>query len=124
MKTIIKQSLKQLVADRYLLVLLAVLFLLALIAALNISLSIHPSEIQVVSHYSAFGGNFYKDQWFYLSVFAVFELIVAILHIIISVKLLIIKGHPVAIMFAWIGFGVILLGWITARAVLNVNILI
>lgn len=121
MKEKIKESLKQLVADRYLLILSVILIILALIATINISLSVHPSELQLISHYSAFGiTNFYSDQWFYLLVFAIFELASAILHIIMSIKLLIIKGHSIAIMFAWFGIGIVLLGWITAMAVLNI----
>lgn len=121
MKTTIKESLKQLVADRYLLVLLSLLILLALGFIAYIILSVRPSELQLVSHYSAFGvTHLYRDQWFYLLVFALFGLIVAVLHAAISVKLLVTKGHPLAIMFAWFGIGIILLGWVTAAAVLNI----
>ena len=121
MKKIIQESLKQFVADRYLLVLVSVLVLMALSFAVTIGLSVHPSELQLVSHYSAFGvTHFYFDQWFYLLVFVAFGIIVAILHIIIAIKLLIIKGSSFAAMFAWFGIGIILLGWVTALSVLNV----
>jgi hypothetical protein len=53
-------------------------------------------------------------------VFVAFEIIVAVLHTIIAIKLLIVKGHSLAIMFAWFGIGTILLGWVTTLAVLNV----
>ncbi len=121
MKKTIKESLKQFVADRYLLVLVSVLVLLALSFAITIGLSVHPSELQLVSHYSAFGvTHFYFDQWFYLLVFVVFGVIVAVLHSIIAIKLLTVKGSSFAAMFAWFGIGIILLGWVTALAVLNV----
>jgi len=121
MKIIIKESLKQLITDRYLLILLLAMLLLAFILATIIGLSIHPSELQLVSHYSTFGvTHFYRDQWFYLFVFVAFEIIVAVLHTIIAIKLLIVKGHSLAIMFAWFGIGTILLGWVTTLAVLNV----
>jgi hypothetical protein len=121
MKEIIKESFKQLIADRYLLTLLAGMMLLAIVLAIIIGLSIHPSELQLVSRYSTFGvTHFYRDQWFYLFVFVAFEIVVALLHTIISIKLLIVKGHPLAIVFAWFGVGTILLGWVAAFAVLNV----
>ena len=121
MKKTIQESLKQLVADRYLLVLVLVLVLLALSFAITIGLSIHPSELQLVSHYSAFGvTHFYLDQWFYLLVFVIFGVIVGVLHTIITIKLLTVKGSSFAAMFAWFGIGIILLGWVTALAVLNV----
>jgi hypothetical protein len=97
------------------------MLMLSVVAAIVIGLSIHSSELQLVSHYSAFGiTHLYRDQWFYLSVFVVFEIVVAILHSIISIKLLIAKGRSLAVLFAWSGVGVVLLGWITAVAVLNV----
>lgn len=121
MKEIITKSLKELISDRYLLILISSLLLLSLIASVAIGFSLHSSELQLVSHYSVFGiTHLYRDQWFYLFVFIGFELIVAILNSAISIKLLIVKGRPLAIMFAWLGVGVIIMGWITALAVLNV----
>jgi len=121
MKKTIHESLKQLVADRHLLVLVSALMLLALGFAITIGLSVHSSELQLVSHYSAFGvTHFYFDQWYYLFVFVVFGIIVGILHAVIAIKLLTIKGHSVATMFTWFGIGIILLGWVTALAVINV----
>jgi hypothetical protein len=121
MKDTIKKSLKALVTDRYLLILLSVLALLALGFAIAIGLSIHSSDLQLVSHYTAFGmTHLYRDQWYYLVVFVLFELIVAILHIVISIKLLVIKGHSLAVAVAWYGVAVVVIGWIIALAVLNV----
>jgi hypothetical protein len=125
MKKIIKESFKQLVADRYLLMLISLMILMAIIASITLGLSIHSSEKQLVSHYSAFGiTHFYFDQWYYSLVFIAFELIVAILHTIISVKLLITKGHPMAIMFAWFGIGIVLVGYVTAATILGLQTLL
>lgn len=121
MKPIIKDSLKQLVADRYLLVLTSFLLLLALSFVTYIILSVHPSELQLVSHYSAFGiTHLYRDQWYYLLSFALFGLVIAVLHIAIAIKLLIIKGPSLAVMFTWLGIAIILFGWIMSAAVINV----
>lgn len=121
MKIIIKESFKQLIANRYLLVLLSALVILTIGFAIIIGFSIHPSELQLISHYTAFGPiHLYRDQWFYLFVFIVFGLMVCVLHIIISVKLLLIKGRTLAIMYAWFGIGIVLLGWVTAISLLNV----
>lgn len=121
MKTTIKESLKLLVADRYLLVLLSFLVLLALAFVSYIVVSVRPSELQLVSHYSAFGiTHLYRDQWFYLLVLGLFGLVAAALHTAISMKLLVVKGRTLAIMFAWFGVGIMLFAWVTAAAVLNV----
>jgi hypothetical protein len=125
MKSTIIKSLKELIKDRYLLVLLVVFLLASVIYSIIIGLSIHSSERQVISHYSAFGiTHFYFDQWFYLLSFLAFGLIVAVMHTIIAIKLLIIKGHSLAVMFAWVGIGIILLGWSTASTVLSLRTLL
>jgi hypothetical protein len=121
MKESIIKSLKELVADRFLLILTSVMLLISFISAIVIGFSIHSSELQLVSHYSAFGiTHLYRDQWFYLFVFVVFVILVAILNSVISVKLLVTKGRPLAIMFTWLSIGIIFLGWVTASSVLNV----
>jgi len=92
---------------------------------LIIGLTIHSSERQLVSHYSAFGiTHFYFDKWYYAYVFIAFELIVATLHSIISVKLLLTKGRPMAIMFAWFGVAIILVGYATASTILGLQTLL
>ncbi len=121
MKTVIIDSLKQLVANRYLLVLSSGLLALAIGAVIYIALTVHPSELQLVSHYTAYGvTHLYRDQWFYLLTFAVFPLFVAIFHIILGIKLLLLKGPSLAIAFVWMGVAIIIIGWITASALLNV----
>lgn len=121
MKKIITESLKELIRDRYLLFLLSFLILLSIILSIAIGFAIRPSELQLVSHYTAFGiTHLYRDQWFYLLNFVAFELIVAVLHSVISIKLSITKGRPLAIAFAWLGVVIVILGWVMAMALLNV----
>ncbi len=121
MKQIIKQYLKKLISDRYLLILSVSIFILAIICAINIGISIIPSDIKIVSHYSAFGiSNYYTDNWPYMINFIAFGLIVSLLHIIIAIKLSIAKSRSFAIMFIYSGMSVILIGWITFWHVINV----
>jgi hypothetical protein len=122
MKTRIIQSLKELIKDRYLLLLLAFFILVAIIYSVVIGVLIHPSERQVISHYSAFGiTHLYFDQWYYLFTFVIFGVILAVVHTVIAVKLLIVKGHSLAIAFTWISIGMLLFGWTTALMVLNLR---
>jgi len=125
MKTIIKESFKKLVADRYLLVLLSTLVLLALIFSLIIGLSIHTSERQLISRYSAFGiTHFYFDQWFYALTFLAFELVAAALHLVVSIKLLNEKGHYFAVLFAWLGIAVVTIGFVVSITILSLRTLL
>lgn len=123
MKNTIKTSFALLIADRYLLVLSGILVVLAVSFAIYIGLNVRPSELQLVSHCSAFGvTHLYRDQWYYLLSFGVFGLFAATLHIILAVKLLTTKGHSLAIMFAWLGIAAIVLAWMTAYAVINIYV--
>lgn len=117
----IKQSFKELITNRYLTVLTAVTLVLALSFVTYILLSIHPSELQLVTHYTAYGvTHLYRDQWYYLFTFGGFAILMAFLHIAIAIKIFLTKGHPLAIMFAWMGIGIILFAWVTAFSIINV----
>lgn len=121
MKKSIQQSLQLLITDRYLVILCGSLILLAIAFAIYVGLSVHPSEIQLVSHYSAFGvTHLYRDQWYYLLSFGAFGVLAATIHTILAIKLFTIKGHSVAIMFVWLGIAITILAWITTTAVVNV----
>ena len=120
-KTNFIQSLRELITNRYLTVLSGVTILLAASLIIYIIVKVHPSDLQLVTHYTAFGvTHLYRDQWFYLLTFIIFAILAAFLHIAIAIKLYITKGHPLAIMFAWLGIGVLLLAWITAMSIINV----
>jgi hypothetical protein len=84
-------------------------------------LTVRPSDLQLVTHYTAFGvTHLYRDQWFYLFSFIGFAVLVAFLHISIAIKVYTTKGHPLAVMFLWLGIGIIMFAWITAISIINV----
>lgn len=117
----IKTSLKELITNRYLTVLAIVTLSLAALFITYTLFVVRPSELQLVTHYTAYGvTHLYRDQWFYLLTFAAFALLTAIFHIAISIKIFMTKGHPLAIMYAWIGIGILLFAWITSFSIINV----
>ena len=117
----IKQSFKELITNRYLTVLTVVTLVLSVLFITYILLNVRPSELQLVTHYTAYGvTHLYRDQWYYLFSFGGFALLVAFLHITIAIKLYLTKGHPLAIMFAWMGIGVIVFAWVVAFSIINV----
>lgn len=121
MKNTITHSLKELFTNRYLATLSIVLAVLAIAFVVYIAVAVRPSELQLVTHYTAYGmTHLYRDQWFYLLTFAVFALLVAFLHIALAIKVYVTKGHPLAIMVAWLGIGVIVFAWVTSIAIINV----
>lgn len=121
LSTTLKQSFKELITNRYLTILSIVTVVLTVAYTIYILITVRPSELQLVTHYSAYGvTHLYRDQWFYLLSFALFGIIVAILHIGLAIKLYITKGHPLAIMFAWLGIGILILAWVMSYSIINV----
>lgn len=119
--TTIKESLKELITNRYLTVLSVITVVLAVLFVSYILLAVRPSELQLVTHYTAYGvTHLYRNQWFYLLGFAAFGILVALFHISLAIKLYITKGHPLAIMFAWLGIGIIIFAWVTSFSIINV----
>ena len=117
----IKESFKALFTNRYLTVLSIITIVLSLSFVIYIIFAVRPSELQLVTHYTAYGvTHLYRSQWYYLLTFGGLAALVAFLHISISIKIYLAKGHPLAIMFAWMGIGVLIFAWVTAYSIINV----
>jgi len=117
----LKQSFKELFTNRYLTVLAIVSFVLALLFLVFILINVRPSELQLVTHYTAFGvTQLYRDQWWYLLGFAVFGLFTAFFHTALAIKMYVTKGSPLAIMVLWLGIGIILFAWVMSFSIINV----
>lgn len=114
-------SLKELITNRYLTILTGVTLVLMVLFVAYILLAVRPSELQLVTHYTAYGvTHLYRNQWFYLLSFGAFAILIAFLHISIAIKIFMTKGHPLAIMFAWMGIGIMIFAWVTAFSIINV----
>jgi len=120
-KNSIIHSFKELITNRYLTVLAIVTLAMTVLFVAYILLAVRPSELQLVTHYTAYGvTHLYRDQWFYLLSFAGFAILVAFFHISLAIKMYITKGHPLAIMFAWMGIGILVFAWVTSFSIINV----
>jgi hypothetical protein len=121
LKDTISHSFKELITNRYLTVLSAVTVILAIAFAIYIGIVVRPSELQLVTHYTAYGPtHLYRDQWYYLLSFGAFAVIIAFINIGMSLKVFLTKGHPLAIMFAWFGVGIMIFAWLTSFSIINV----
>ena len=121
MKSTIIHSLKELITNRYLTVLTGVTLVLMVLFVAYILLTVRPSELQLVTHYTAYGvTHLYRTQWYYLLGFGAFAILVALIHISVAIKIYITKGHPLAIMFAWMGIGILVFAWVTSFSIINV----
>lgn len=124
MKTNFITSLKLILSDRLVTVML-VLFILACLAyCIYVGVSLRPSDLQVAVRYTVFGGtSFYSEKWYYLISFIVFGLILAVIHSILVVKLYVQERRQIAILFAWFSFLLLLIAWIITHSVLRVAFL-
>ena len=121
MKQQISASIQRILSDRGLLSILLV-FLFACVALLiYLGVNLHPSDLQMVVHYTSFGTtNFYRDKWYYLINFAVFVVIMAIVHVVLTYKILLLKGRDLALAFAWLGLAIVFIAGVTLYQVLRI----
>lgn len=124
MKTNFITSLKLILADRLVTVMLVVFILACAAYCIYVGVSLRPSDLQVAVHYTAFGGtSFYREKWYYLISFIMFGLILGVIHSILVVKLYVQERRQMAILFAWFSFLLLLIAWIITNSVLKVAFL-
>lgn len=110
MKDTITTSLKHLAKDRAILMTFAALVLLSIICAIYFAVRVRPSDIQVYTHYTSYGGvNFYASQWYYALSYSLFFLMIAACHTAIGAKLYSLKSRQFALYFGWFSIGVVLI---------------
>ncbi len=120
-KKALANSFKLLTSSRYLTVLSALFLLACLVFVVYILISVRPSDLQLVTHYTAFGvTQLYRSYWWYLLSFALFGLILAIFYIAIAIKIFELKGRDLAIAYLWLGIGILFFAWTTSFSIINV----
>lgn len=121
MKTVVVNSIKQIFADRIMVALILLFILLSLIYCVYVGVSLHPSDLQVAVHYTAYGEtSFYREKWYYLVSFILFGLIVATAHTALIVKLFVQERRQIAVLFAWLSIFLVVIMWFITRAVLGI----
>lgn len=121
MKASLTQLVKDISSDRPFVVALLVLGLAGLLFSGYVAFNLRPSDLQVVTHYTAFGStNFYRDKWYYLIGFVIFGILTAVLYGALACKIYRQKGRALAVPFVWLGVIVIVLATATVYQVLKV----
>lgn len=86
-----------------------------------VSLSLSPTELQVATRYTAFGGTqYYRNKWFYLIGFIVFGLLITVLHIGTMLKLEARGMRPLAVSFGWLSILLMVILFLITFSVLGV----
>ena len=110
MKKQITTSIQLVLKDRYLSGLLGGFLVLCVATIVYLAFMIRASELQIVVHYTSFGTtNFYRDKWYYLLSFVGFILVMAVVHTIVTYKLLQKRGRDLALSFVWLSILLVLI---------------
>lgn len=121
MKNKITSSVKLIFSDKYLMFLSLFFILLSVAFMTYVVVGVNPSELQLVTHYTAFGvTQLYRSHWWYLLSFAIFGAILIFFYIAIALKIFDIKGRDLAIAYLWLGVGIVVFAWITSFSIINV----
>jgi hypothetical protein len=121
MKTVVINSIKQVFADRIVVALMLLFVLMSLVYCVYVGISLHPSDLQVAVHYTAYGEtSFYREKWYYLISFILFALVVAVAHVALIVKLFVQERRQIAILFAWLSIFLVVIMFLITRAVLGI----
>lgn len=124
MKTRFFSAIKPILADRQLLGFLIAIAGFSLLYVLYVVLSLRPTDVQVATHYSAFGDtHYYRNKWYYVLTFAVFGLVFAVAHIGIILKLIKEDFRSLAIAFAWLSLMLLIVAFILTHSILSIAFL-
>lgn len=119
-KESIKQSFRQVITDRPLILLIVGLLFAGVIYALVLGFSIHPRDVQIYTRYTAFGeAHFYKSPWNYTLLFVAFGILVSMVHSVLMVKLYDLGRRQSAFLVGWLGMAVLLIAAIFALSIIR-----
>lgn len=124
MKTKLFSAIKPILADREILGFFLAIIALTLVYVLYVILSLRPTDVQVATHYSAFGDtHYYRNKWYYILTFVVFGFVFAAVHIGIILKLIKEEFRPLAIAFAWLSLMLLVVAFIFTHSILSIAFL-
>lgn len=118
----IRQAIGRVVADRPFLWLGIVVLLVGVICCMIVGFNIHASDVTVYSRYTAFGeAHFYKSHWQYLLLFVLFNLMVAVVHVALMIKLHNVERRQTALLLGWIGIVILVVATVYALSVIQLG---
>jgi hypothetical protein len=95
--------------DRTLFVQSILIVVVGIVYLVYIGLSLAPTDLQIATRYTSFGGTqYYRNKWYYLLTFVLFGIVVVLSHLGLSVKLASREMRPLAVAFGWLS--IIILG--------------
>ncbi len=124
MKTTSITTIKTILTDRVLTVFMTLFILVCVAYCIYVGVSLHPSDLQVAMHYTAYGEtNFYRDKWYYLLTFVAFGIVTAVIHTILTAKMYMQGRRPIALLFLGLSFLLIFIAWVITWSILKIAFL-
>jgi hypothetical protein len=100
------------------------IILVSILYVVYVGLSLRPQDIQVVTHYSAFGvTHFYRTKWYYLIGFALFGILIMVTHLAVLIKLTSQNMRSLAIGYAWFTVALVAIAAVMTHSILTLAFL-
>ena len=121
MKHIIRSTLKELTADRRIMLLMTGVLLGGVAYLIYLALNLQASDLQLATRYTSYGDtHFYREKWWYLLSFVGFGVLFIAAHLSMIAKLFVIGLKPLAYAFAWLSLIVLVLMFVYTYSVLSI----
>jgi hypothetical protein len=124
MKTNLFNTIKLVLADRPMTIILLAVLLASASYCLYVGFSLHANDLQVAVHYSAYGEtSFYREKWYYLISFILFGVVIATIHTALILKFYALERRQLAIAFSFLTIFMIIIAAIITHSILQVAFL-
>ena len=124
MKTNTINYIKTILSDRVMAALIVIFIIACLVYCVFVGISLRPSDLQVATHYTAFGdATFYREKWYYFINFIAFGLLMMVAHTILGMKLYVQGRRQIALFFMGFSLLLVIIAWFLTRAILRVAFL-
>ncbi len=121
-KESISQAVRQFTSDRTMVWLSVGLIFSMIVYVVITALSVHASDVTVYTRYTSFGEtHFYKAHWQYHLAFVLFGVVVASIHQALMVKLFALGRRQTALIVAFAGVAILVVGCAYALAVMQLG---
>lgn len=117
----ISQTASRIYQNKSFLVWLAVFLVLSILFSIYVSVSLHSSDVQIATRYTAYGDtSYYRSQWYYLLNFVAYGVLHFLLQSAIAIKLLLAERPVLARCWLMFAVGILVISTIVIRSVLGV----
>ena len=121
MKDTINKSIKTVLSDRGISILLIINIIVFIAISIFLITSIKHSEAQVITRYTVYGvANFYRNHWYSLFGYIALAFMIVFGHSILSIKLVSLEKRSMAVFFLWLTLGILIVLTALAYSIIKI----